>query len=520
MIDKIIKEWTDNGLDAGKLRFSIAYIIFTLAVVIVLALTYTFTIGVSFPVLFLFFSSLIYLFLLWYSLKNKFYTFYFNLLILYSLLVPIIMQWTMGGVQSSGLIIIWTLPGIIVTNIILSSTLSLIYMYLICSFIGITMYFDSFIQELVPTGFHDHNKYHFFLLNTLGAMISIFVIVRILTKTKNQLFEEALKGSRYRRILDEQNLSLLDLSKSSEETAHHINKIFKNSDQIQIRTEKQISMIAGIFDAVRNISVESVQVSESTSKQSDKVSHLMNLTKELSRVTDKLSHQSEKLNSIAVTTLEEADRGKKSLLEMNDSIAQMEISYNKMIKISEGIHEIAEKVNLLSLNASIEAARAGEYGRGFAVVAKEVAHLAEQTSANLRESDEMIKNIKQNMKSTKDRMQVSSEKFNDILHGVKQIQDISEEVSMGMGEQTNGYEIIREKIIELDTEAVYIKKSAEGTYHSINDVIQTVSLIRANSNEFEKDANLLLKSAMETDNSARGLKKSLYIVLERTQNID
>lgn len=517
MIDTIFKDWVSHGVDTGQLKLIITHLLLSIAIIFLLGMVYSLTIGFTFPVGFLFGSLVLLVSVTLIFGKYGTYSLFLNFFILYILLIPILMQWTLGGVESSGLILIWSMPGIIILNIFGTNILTHVYMTITVLFLGLTIYYDSFFQGLVPTAFNDKFKYVYFFINTLGASISIFFIVRVQVREKKFLVDEARKLELLRELIVEQNQSLLNVSKFSDDTAVHINKIFKNSDQIQIRTEKQVSMIGGIFEAVRKISGESVQVSESTSKQSDKVNHLLNLTKELSGVTDNLSNQSEDLNSIALNTLGEAERGKNSLSEMKESIVQMESSYNKMIKISEGIHEIAEKVNLLSLNASIEAARAGEYGRGFAVVAKEVARLAEQTSENLRESDEMIKNIKHNMKSTKERMQDSTDKFNGILSGVKKIQDISEEVSVGMGEQKKGYGTIREKIIELDEEAIYIKKSAEGTYHSINDVIQTVSHIRANSSDFEKDANLLLKSAMDTDNSARGLKKSLQKLLENIQ---
>src|SRR5947209_9245829 len=63
--------------------------------------------------------------------------------------------------------------------------------------------------------------------------------------------------------------------------------------------------------------------------------------------------------------------------------------------IVDTINLIAERTNLLSLNASIEAARAGDAGRGFAVVAEEIRNLADRSAKATSDIAAIIKALQE-----------------------------------------------------------------------------------------------------------------------------
>jgi methyl-accepting chemotaxis protein len=79
----------------------------------------------------------------------------------------------------------------------------------------------------------------------------------------------------------------------------------------------------------------------------------------------------------------EISRAMQEIRDRVDGIARDIVTLSQRTQqigeITATVNGLADRSNLLALNASIEAARAGEHGRGFAVVAEQVRHLAEQS---------------------------------------------------------------------------------------------------------------------------------------------
>jgi methyl-accepting chemotaxis protein len=131
---------------------------------------------------------------------------------------------------------------------------------------------------------------------------------------------------------------------------------------------------------------------------------------------NKLISASDTIHSSLNKTVTEIDGILAGAKQLEDSL----ILIQEVAKIAEekvreansmlgAIQSIANKSNLLALNASIEAARVGEAGRGFAVVAGEMGSLSKTSKDSASKIGDTLTSIAESMKQVIEYVNTSSE---------------------------------------------------------------------------------------------------------------
>lgn len=201
------------------------------------------------------------------------------------------------------------------------------------------------------------------------------------------------------------------------------------------------------------------------------------------------SHAS-KLAQNATQTAMNGGQSVKQVMKTMDTIAS---SSHKIVDITNVINSISFQTNILALNAAVEAARAGEQGRGFAVVASEVRNLASRSAQAAKEIETLLNESVSNIHTGSAQVKKAGEAMDDILHAVKQVNDIMGEIASASSEQSKGIGQVEIAVKEMD--AV--------TQQNVNLVQQSVM----SSGELEKQAHHLNSVVAMFQISERAIKK-------------
>jgi methyl-accepting chemotaxis protein len=160
-----------------------------------------------------------------------------------------------------------------------------------------------------------------------------------------------------------------------------------------------------LANASEEFSAVSQQISANSEETSAQANAVTMATEQVNRglqtVASSTEEMSASIREIAKNTTEAAkiaDSAMKTASETNAIVAKLGESSAEIGQVIKVITSIAQKTDLLALNATVEAARAGEVGAGFAVVANEVKELAKQTAAATEDISRKIETIQADAK--------------------------------------------------------------------------------------------------------------------------
>ncbi|MEO0028089.1 MAG: Methyl-accepting chemotaxis protein, partial [Pseudomonadota bacterium] len=224
------------------------------------------------------------------------------------------------------------------------------------------------------------------------------------------------------------------------------------------------SSLTSLGQAIRSIGQNAQLVSSASGETTTAVDQLSDNAatqkSAISQVALALKHTTESVADVSRNTAIASENSQRAMVALQEGMQKMadmvevvdRIAANskKISGISSVIEKIADKTNMLSINAAVEAAHAGENGKGFGVVADEVGALATSSASSSKEITELVRQASEETRLAVSTVQEVSKEMRVIQADASATHQTLQRIAAALEEQSSAIEEISMNVNSLE----------------------------------------------------------------------
>ncbi|HEX8439560.1 methyl-accepting chemotaxis protein [Archangium sp.] len=236
---------------------------------------------------------------------------------------------------------------------------------------------------------------------TVVGLFIAFFIGRAIAEPVTRMTQAAREVSQ-----GDMSLSEVDVASAGEVRmmAHSFNEMLGT---LRGTVTELLARLEQLSSASRGLTGASADQEHVISQQAAYAQQIAATFEELSRTAEQISSSTEVVESSARRTHEAVAEAMAVVAQVvagindirmeskgvADAIVGLNQDLQQVSKIAQVINQVAERSDLLALNAALEGTKAGEVGRGFSLVAAEMRKLAESVSASARDIARIVEKV-------------------------------------------------------------------------------------------------------------------------------
>ncbi len=344
------------------------------------------------------------------------------------------------------------------------------------------------------------------ILFLLAFTYFIYKMAEFTTRNMSRLEEaehvSAENLQRMERILDTVSNTTADLVRGSGE-------LRSSSVEIDGILAKHGKLMSEVEQIAKEISESIEIIREKSNFQYHTVEENYLRIKDISGLMEKIHGDSSHQRATAGEALGLAEINEQKINDTMQLITGMKEDSKKIEEISRTISEIADKTNLLSLNAAIESARAGEHGRGFAVVADEISKLATMSVDSSKEIATIIRSTVGNIENASTTIEDLAGYLSKIISFVKENSGFMETLNRNTEKELDESRVLYSSFVEVDRAAKDVIENADRQNRFISQIIEWFENMRHLGREVATSLKGLQQLSNRLDERSNEMKSIL-----------